>query len=130
MAANLENSAVGTELEKVSFHYNQKERQRQRIFRLPQNCAPFTSQQGNAQNPSSWASTVHESRTSRYTTGLKKVEKPEIKSSTAVGSQKEQGNSRKTSMFASLTTLKLMWITTNCRKFLKRWEYQATLTAT
>jgi len=31
----------------------------------------------------------------------------------------------------SLTTLKplTMWITTNCGKFLKRWEYQTTLSA-
>ena len=33
MPANLENSAVATELEKVSFHYNPKESQCQRIFK-------------------------------------------------------------------------------------------------
>ena len=40
-------------------------------------------------------------------------------------------NSRKTSTSASLTTLKplTVQITTNCRKFLKRWEYQITLPA-
>ena len=40
-------------------------------------------------------------------------------------------NSRKTSTSASLTTLKpfTVWITTNCRKFLKRWEYQTTFPA-
>ena len=32
MPTNLENSAVATGLEKVSFHSNPKERQRQRIF--------------------------------------------------------------------------------------------------
>ena len=38
-------------------------------------------------------------------------------------------NSRKTSTSASLTMLKplTMWITTNCGKFFKRWEYQITL---
>ena len=36
MPANLENSAVATELEKVSFHSNPKERQCQRMFKLPQ----------------------------------------------------------------------------------------------
>ena len=38
---------------------------------------------------------------------------------------------QKKSTFASLTTLKplTVWITTNCRKFLKRWEYQTTLPA-
>ena len=35
--ANLENSAVATGLEKVSFHSNPKERQCQRMFKLPQN---------------------------------------------------------------------------------------------
>ena len=38
MPANLENPAVGTGLEKVSFHSNPKERQRQRMFKLPHNC--------------------------------------------------------------------------------------------
>ena len=38
MPANLENSAAATELEKVSFHSNPKERQCQRIFKLPHNC--------------------------------------------------------------------------------------------
>ena len=32
MPANLENSAVATELENVSFHFNPKERQCQRMF--------------------------------------------------------------------------------------------------
>ena len=41
-SANLENSAVATGLEKVSFHSNPKEGQCQRMFRLPYNCAHFT----------------------------------------------------------------------------------------
>ena len=40
-------------------------------------------------------------------------------------------DSRKTSTFASSTTVKplTVYITTNCGKFLKRWEYQTTLLA-
>ena len=38
MPANLENSAVAAELEKVSFHFKPKERQYQRMFKLPHNC--------------------------------------------------------------------------------------------
>ena len=38
MPANLENSAVAIGLEKVSFHSNPKERQCQRMFKLPHNC--------------------------------------------------------------------------------------------
>ena len=45
--------------------------------------------------------------------------------------KKKQVNSRKTSISVSLATLKPLtaWIRTNCRKFLKRWEYQTTLPA-
>ena len=41
---------------------------------------------------------------------------------------KKQESSRKTSTSALLTTPKplTVWITTNCGKFLKRWEYQTT----
>ena len=42
MPANLENSAVATGLEKVSFHSNLKERQRQRMLKLPHNCTHLT----------------------------------------------------------------------------------------
>ena len=37
MSENLENSAMATGLEKVSFHSNPKEGQRQRMFKLPYN---------------------------------------------------------------------------------------------
>ena len=45
---------------------------------------------------------------------------------TFIGTWRKQ---RKTSTSASLTALKhlTMWITTNCGKFLKRWEYQTIL---
>ena len=46
-------SALATRLEKVSFHYNPKERQCQRLFKLTYDCTRFTCNQGNAQNPSS-----------------------------------------------------------------------------
>ena len=42
MPANLENSAVATGLEKVGFHFNPKEGQCQRMFKLPHNCSHFT----------------------------------------------------------------------------------------
>ena len=62
---------------------------------------------------------------------LEKAEEPEIKVPTSVGSLKKQESSRKTSTSALLTMPKplTVWITTNCRKFLKRWEYQTTLPA-
>ena len=47
------------------------------------------------------------------------------------GLSKKQQSSRKTSTSASLTMPKplTMCITTNCGKFFKRWDYQATLPA-
>ena len=45
--------------------------------------------------------------------------------------EKAREFSEKISTSASLTTLKplTVWITTNCGKFFKRWEYQSTLPA-
>ena len=42
MPANWENSAVATGLEKVSFYSNTKERQCQRMLKLPHNCTHLT----------------------------------------------------------------------------------------
>ena len=52
--------------------------------------------------------------------GLEKAEEPDIKLPTSVGLSKKQESSRKESTSALLT----VWITTNCGKFFKRWEYQ------
>ena len=59
---------------------------------------------------------------------LEKAEEPEIKLPTSVGSSKKQENSRKTSISALSTTPKPLsvWITIDCEKFWKRWEYQTT----
>ena len=55
---------------------------------------------------------------------LEKAEEPEIKLPISNGSSKKQESSRKTSSFALLTMPKplTLWITTNCGKFLKRWD--------
>ena len=54
---------------------------------------------------------------------LEKAEEAEIKLPTCIA--RKQGSFRKTSTSASLTSVKplTVWITTNCGKFLKRWEY-------
>ena len=59
---------------------------------------------------------------------FERAEEPEIKLPTSVGSSKKQENSRRTSTSALLTMPKplTLWITTNCGKFLNRWEYQTT----
>ena len=100
---------------KVSFHSNPKERQCQRMFKLSYNCFNI-----------SWALKFQ-----MFKLVLEKAEEPEIKLPTSIGSSKKQESSRKTSTSALLTTPKLLtvWITTNCGKFFKRWEYQTTLPA-
>ena len=71
--------------------------------------------------------------------GLEKAEEPEIKLPTSAGSFKNQESSRKTSIYLFLFHLLLLflalltmskpltvWITINCGKLFKRWEYQTT----
>ena len=73
---------------------------------------------------STWTETIQ-----MYKVGLEKAEESDIKLPAFAESYRKQGNSRKTSTSVSLTTLKplTVWITTNCGKFLKRYEYQTTL---
>ena len=58
--------------------------------------------------------------------GFRKEEEPEIKLPTSIGSSKKQESSRKTSSSVLLTMPKplTVWITINCGKFWKTWEYQ------
>ena len=73
---------------------------------------------------------------------LEKAEKPKIKLPTSAGSLKKQESSKKKKKqekarefqkniyFCFIDYAKaFVWITTNCGKFLKRWEYQTTLPA-
>ena len=59
---------------------------------------------------------------------LEKSEEPDIKLPTSIESSKKQENFRETSISALLTMPQplTVWITTNCGKFFKRWEYQTT----
>ena len=62
---------------------------------------------------------------------LEVADESEIKLPTSVESLKKQESSRKSSISVLLTTPKplTVWITINCGKFWKRWEYQTTLPA-
>ena len=59
---------------------------------------------------------------------LENAEEPEIKLQASAGSWKKQESSRKTSISALFSMPKplTVWITINCGKFWKRWEYQTT----
>ena len=134
MPAHLENSAVATRLEKVSFHFNPKERQCQRMA-MPKN-AQTTEQLHPSHTLVKWClkfskpdfSNMWTVNFQMFKLDLEKAEEPEIKLTTSVGSSKNQESSRKTSISALLTMPKplTVWITINCGKFWKRWEYQTT----
>ena len=58
---------------------------------------------------------------------LEKAEEPEFRLPTSTGSSKKQGF-QKNIVFCFIDHAKplTVWITTNCGKFFKRWEYQTT----
>ena len=58
--------------------------------------------------------------------GLEKAGEPEIKLPTFAGSLKKQESSRKISALLTMPKPLTVWITTNCGKFWKRWEYHTT----
>jgi len=102
------------------------------MFRLLHNCTHLTHWQSNAQNsPSPGFNSTWTVNFQMFKLDLEKAEEPEIKLPTSVESLKKQESSRKTSTSALLITPKplTVWITTNCGKFFKRWEYQTTLPA-
>ena len=116
MPANLENSAVATGQEKISFHSNPKEGQCQRVFKLLHSCAYFTCQQDYAPHSSSQASIVYELRTSRCISRIQKRQR-KMRSTCQhpLDHRKSKGILEKISISVPLTMLKplTVWITTN-----------------
>ena len=119
MPANLEKSAGATELEKVSFHSNPKERQCQRMLKLRTTAL--------IPHASKVMLKILQARLQQYVNrelpdvqaGFKKAKESEIKLPTPAGSWKKQESSRKTPISALLTMPKplTVWITINCGKF-------------
>ena len=127
MPANLENSAVATGLEKISFHSNPKK--------------------GNAQESSNYCTTALISHASKVILKILQArlqqyvnhELPDVQTGFRKGRGTrdqvdnicwiiEKESSRKTFISALLTMPKplTVWITINCGKFWKRWAYQTT----
>ena len=128
MSANLENSAVATGLEKVSFHSSPKERQCSNYHTIAlisqASKVMLKIPQARPQQCVTWG-------LPDVQVGLEKAEEPEIKLPTSAGLLKNQQSSRKTSTSALLVIPKplTVWITINCGKFFKRREYKTTLPA-
>ena len=120
MPANLENSAVATGLEKVSYHSNYKERQCQRMFQLTHNWTHRTRLQSNAQNSPSQVSTVCELPDVQV--GFRKGGGTKDQIASICWITEKPRESQKKSTSALLITPKPLTvsITTNCGKFFKR----------
>ena len=119
MPAKLENSAVATGLEKVSFipipkKGNAKECSNYHTFALISHASKvmFKILQARLQQYMNYELPM-------FQLVLEKAEEPEIKLPTSPGSMKKQESSRKSSTSALLTMPKplTVWITTNCGKF-------------
>jgi len=119
MPANVENSAVATGLEKVSFHSNPKERQCQRMLKLPHNCTHLTRSKVMLK--------ILPARLQQYVNrelldvqaDLRKDRGTRDQIANICWIMKKQESSRKTSISALLTMPKplTVWITINCGQF-------------
>ena len=82
----------------------------------------------NAQNSPSQASAIREPWTSRCSSWFEKRQRNQRSNCQYLLDHRKSKSSRKTSISALFTMPKslTMWITINCGKFWKRWEYQTT----
>ena len=123
MPVNLENSAVATGLERVSFHSNPKDCSNYHTIALISHTSKVMLKILNARLQQYMNQELPDVQLD-----LEKAEEPESKLPTFAGSLKKQEGSRKTSISALLTMPKplIVWITIHCGKFWKRWAYQTT----
>ena len=125
-ASNLENSAVATRLEKVSFLSNSKERQ----------CQECSNSHTIAliSHASKVMLKILQARFQQYMNRELPDGQADFRKGRGTRDQianicwiiKNQESSKKSSISALLTMPKplTVWITINCGKFFKRWEYQ------
>ena len=127
MPANLENSAVATRLDKISFHFNPKEGQcLGRFITLISHASKVMLK-------------ILQTRLQQYVNRELLDVQPWFRKGRGTRDQiatirwiiEMQKSSRKTSTSALLAMPKtlIVWITTNCGKFFKRVEYQTALSA-
>ena len=104
-----------------------KERQCQRMLKLLHNCTHLTRYQSNAQNSPSQASTVHELWNSRWSSWIKRGRGTRDQIANIHWIIKKAREFQKNIYFCFIDYAKaFVWITINCGKFWKRWEYQTT----
>ena len=128
MTENLENSAVTTGLEKVSFHSNPKERQRKECSKY--HTIALISHASNAQNSPSQASAIRE--LPDIQAGFRKCRgtKDKIANICWIIKKAREFQKKKSIYFCFIDYTKaFVWIKRKCGKFLKRWEFLTTLPA-
>ena len=131
MPVNLENSAVATGLEKVSFHSNPKERQCQRMFN--HHTIALISQASKVMLK------ILQARLQQHMNrelpdvqaGFRKGRGTRDQITNTCWIIKKAREFQKNIYFCLIDYTKplTVWITTNCGKFFKRWEYQTILPA-
>ena len=123
-----ENSAVATGLEKVSFHSNPKKGDAKECSNYCTIALISHTSKGMLKILQATLQQYMNENFQMFKLVLENAEEPEIKLPTSAGSSKKQESSRKASISALLTMPKplTVWITINCGKFWKRWEYQTT----
>ena len=132
MLANLKNTAVATGLEKVSFQSLRKAvpmpknaqttAQLHSSHTLVKYCPKFSKPGFN----NKWTVNFH-----IFKMDLENAREPEIKLPTFAGSLKKKRvpEKKQNTSISALLTMKMpltVWITINCGKIWKRWEYQTT----
>ena len=130
MPANWENSAVATGLEKVRFHFNPKERQCQRMFKLLHNCTHQASK-GMLKILQASLQQYMNHELPDVQAGFRKGRgtRDKIANICWVIIKAREFQKKHLFLLCWLCESLWLWITTNSGKFLKRWEYQTTWSA-
>ena len=128
MPANWANSAVATGLEKVSIHSNLKKRN---VKECSKYCTSSFISHANKV-----ALNILQARLQQYVNQEQLNVQATFRKGRGTRDQianiccirEKEREFQKSSISASLTTLKplTVWVTRNCGKFLKRWEYRTT----
>ena len=119
MPANLENSAVATRLEKVSFSPTPKKGNGKECSNYGTIALISHASKVILKILQAWLQQYVNRELPDVQASLEKAEESEIKLPTSAGSWKKQESSRKTSISVLLTMSKplTVWITINCGKF-------------
>ena len=124
MPTNLENSAVTTGLEKVSFHSNPKERQCQKMFQLLQNCTHFTCYNIMLKILPTRLQQYINHELPDVQAGFRKGRgtKDQISNICWIIEKAREFPKKSTSALLTTPNPLTVWITINCGKFLKKWD--------